>query len=315
MTKSGTRMVQIIAIASLLTLLSACGNRNGTDGQTGAENDADGVRRTVFAVNTTTAIAGSITDYIRVTGDVRASSNVDMFADVAGELKRIHVRVGDRVQADQVIAEVDRSRPGQTFAPSPVRATITGTVTALPVQAGSMVSTSSPVARVAQTDELEIRIAVAERFVSKMRIGMPATVRLDAYPGEQFGARVTEVSPVLDSQTRTLGATLNFNRRDPRVRPGMFAQVQLITQQKEGAVKVPSDTVVRRFGETYLFVVQQHDDETIVERRPVRVGIEIDNVAEILEGVTAGDEIVYQGQALLEDGARVRIIDRITVLD
>ena len=313
MAKYGMQTVRIIAVVMLAAVVLACGNRNGADGDDSGQNGTSGAERTTFAVNVTTAIAGSITDYIRVTGDVHPVSSVDILPDIAGELKRVHVRVGERVQQDQLIAEVDRSRPGQTFAPSPVRSTISGTVTALPVQAGSMVATGTPVARVAQTDDLEIRTAVAERFVSKMRPGMPARVRLDAYPGEQFAARVTEISPVLDPQTRTLGAKLTLNRRDTRVRPGMFAQIQLITQQKEGVVKVPADTVVRRFGETYIFVVQE--DESTVERRRVRVGIEIDNVAEIVDGLQTGETIVYQGQALLEDGARIRVIDRFNVLD
>ncbi|TVQ40101.1 MAG: efflux RND transporter periplasmic adaptor subunit [Spirochaetaceae bacterium] len=313
MAEYGMRITRIIAVVMLAALVLACGNRNGADGDDSGDRGVSGAERTTFAVNVTTAVAGSITDYIRVTGDVHPVSSVDIFPDIAGELKRVHVRVGERVQQDQLIAEVDRSRPGQTFAPSPVRSTISGTVTALPVQAGSMVGTGTPVARVAQTDDLEIRTAVAERFVSKMRPGMPATVRLDAYPGEQFGARVTEISPVLDAQTRTLGAKLTLNRRDTRVRPGMFAQIQLITQQKEGVVKIPADTVVRRFGETYIFVVQA--DESTVERRRVRVGIEIDNVAEIVDGLQPGESIVYQGQSLLEDGARIRVIDRVNVLD
>ena len=301
-----------VAAALLVTLLVL----NGCDRQQGEQAERDNAaaerQRTVFAVNTTTAAEGPITNYIRVTGDVHPVSTVDIFPDVAGELKRLHVRVGDRVDADQVIAEVDRSRPGQSFAPNPVRSTITGTVTMLPVQVGAMVGTGSPVARIAQTDQLEIRTAVAERFVSRMRPGMAATVRFDAFPGEQFAARVTEISPVLDAQSRTLGLKLTLNRRDTRVRPGMFAQIQLITERKEGVVKVPSQTIVRRLGDTFVFVLM---DDSQVERRSVRVGIQIDNAAEILEGLSAGEEIIYQGQALLEDGAEVRVIDRVSVFD
>ena len=306
--------VRTAAVAAVvlvaLALLAGCDRPQGEQAE--RDNAATERQRTVFAVNTTTAVEGLITDYIRVTGDVHPVSSVDIMPDVAGELKRFHVRVGDRVEADQVIAEVDRSRPGQSFAPNPVRSTIAGTVTMLPVQVGAMVGTGSPVARIAQTDQLEIRTAVAERFVSRMRPGMAATVRFDAFPGEQFAARVTEISPVLDTQSRTLGLKLTLNRRDTRVRPGMFAQIQLITERKEGVVKVPSQTIVRRLGDTFVFVLM---DDSQVERRSVRVGIEIDNAAEILEGLSAGEEIVYQGQALLEDGAEVRVIDRVSVFD
>ena len=300
----------LVAIAASLVIavgLAGCGDRAESAVESGEIGDT-GVTRPAFAVNTTIVGEGSISDYIRVNGDVHPVSSVDVFPDVAGELRRLHVRVGERVQVDQVIAEVDRSRPGQTFAPSPVRATISGTVVALPVSVGSMVGTGSPVARVARTDELEIRTAVAERFVSRMSLGMPAIVQFDAFPGETFAVRVSEVSPVLDIQTRTLGLKLTLNRRDARIKPGMFAKVQLVTRQRDGVVVVPSATIVRRMGETFVFVLNQGREH--VERRPVRVGIEIDGRAEIVEGLRAGDEAVYQGQTLLEDGAPVRVIER-----
>ncbi len=312
--KRSTRGV-VLAIAASLAIavsLAGCGGRPeaGSDAAAGpnGQNGENEVTRTAFAVNTTVVREGAIADYIRVNGDVHPVSSVDVLPDVPGELRRLHVRVGERVQVDQVIGEVDRSRPGQTFAPSPVRATISGTVIALPVSVGSMVGTGSPIARIARTDELEIRTAVAERFVSRMSLGMPATVQFDAFPGETFAARVTEVSPVLDSQTRTLGLKLTLSGRDARIKPGMFAKIQLITQRREGVVVVPSTTIVRRMGETFIFVLR--DDSEHVERRQVRVGIEIDGRAEIVEGLREGEEAVYQGQSLLEDGALVRVIER-----
>ena len=307
--------VKTVAIAAAFAVvLAGCGGRPERGAEIEAvENGENGVTRTAFAVNTIVVREGSIANYIRVNGDVHPVSSVDVFPEVPGELRRLSVRVGERVQVDQVIGEVDRSRPGQTFAPSPVRATITGTVIALPVSVGSIVGTGSPIARIARTDDLEIRTAVAERFVSRMSLGMPALVQFDAFPGETFAGRVTEVSPVLDTQTRSLGLKVKLDSRDARIRPGMFAKVQLITQQRDGVVVVPSPTIVRRMGETFVFVLRENNEN--VESRPVRVGIEIDGRAEIIEGLREGEEVVYQGQSLLEDGALVRVIERRDQID
>jgi multidrug efflux pump subunit AcrA (membrane-fusion protein) len=285
----------------------------GGDGSTSgdaAASDENVVRGrnvdTVFAVNVTPAVQGQIADYIEVNGDVQTTTSVDVYSDAAGEIVRLYAGIGQFVRVDQVIAEVDPSRPGQNFALSPVKAPISGTITRLPVRVGSRINQSAPVAQVSRTNELEIVVQIAERFVSKVREGLPAAIRLDAFPDREFPAVVSELNPVVDPMTRTLEVTLSFTGNATGVRPGMFAEVRIITEQKDNIVKVPADVMIRRFGEDFVFVVR---DDNTVERRIVNPGIEIDNILEITDGLEAGEPVVYQGQNLLEDGSAVRVID------
>jgi RND family efflux transporter MFP subunit len=144
-----------------------------------------------------------------------------------------------------------------------------------------------------------------------VREGQRAVVFLEAYPGERFEARVTELAPVVDPATRTMGVTLEFTRPDPRIKAGMFVEIRLITRVREDIVKIQSDAVVRRFETPYLFVVGE--DET-VEQREVSLGIAIGNQVEITDGVTAGEQVVIQGQSLLDDGAAVRVVEEVPPL-
>lgn len=266
---------------------------------------------TVFAVNVTPAIRGEINDYIEVNGDVQTTASIDVYSDAAGEVARLYVSIGQYVQAEQLIAEIDPSRPGQNFTLSPVKSPIAGTVTQLPIRVGSKVNQSAPIAVVSRTQELEIVVQIAERFISKVVEGLPAIIHLDAFPERQFEAVVSELNPVVDPLTRTLEVKLRFRGDVRRIRPGMYAEVRIITERKEEIVKVPADVVIRRFGEEFVYVVGPDDT---AERRIVNPGIEIDNKIEITEGLEEGELVVYQGQNLLEDGSRVRIIDTVTPL-
>ncbi|MFW5642835.1 MAG: efflux RND transporter periplasmic adaptor subunit [Alkalispirochaeta sp.] len=286
---------------------------NGSGESTGSDENLVRGRDidTVFAVNVTPAVQGQIADYIEVNGDVQTTASIDIYSDAAGEIVRLYVGIGETLRADQVIAEVDPSRPGQNFALSPVKAPINGTITRLPVRVGSRINQSAPVAQISRTTELEIVVQIAERFVSKVREGLPATIRLDAFPERDFSAVVSKLNPVVDPMTRTLEVTLSFTGDARGVRPGMYAEVQIITEQKENIVKVPADVLIRRFGENFVYVVR---DDNTVERRVVNPGIEIDNILEITDGLEAGEPVVYEGQNLLEDGSPVRIIDTVTPL-
>jgi membrane fusion protein, multidrug efflux system len=356
-----------LALVLVLSLsLAGCGvaerfTGSGNETENGAETEAPRSTRRgtpadttpaeqVFAVNVTPAVKGQIRDYIEVNGDVQTTTSVDIFSNTAGEIARVHVRLGQTVEEEQLIAEVDASRPGQTFALSPVRSPISGMVTRLPARVGSRVSPSTPIAQVSRTNELEIVVPIAERFISKIRTGLNAEVRLDAFPEEVFPARVTELNPVVDPLTRTLEVRLRFSGMDRRIRAGMFAEVRIITEQKENIVKVPADVLIRRFGENFVFVVREGREEitgsgdtpaadtagdsttadssapsddaraattirATVERRPVTTGILIDNTLEITAGLEPDELVVYQGQALLEDDVTVRVINRLNVLE
>lgn len=313
-----------IAVVVVALLLGGCDRLPGRPGPGGGDGEgapteesdsAEMVRGqnvdTVFAVNVTPAVRGEINDYIEVNGDVQTTASVDVYSDAAGDIARLYVGIGQYVRAGQVIAEVDPSRPGQNFVLSPVTAPIAGTITRLPVRVGSKVNQSAPIAEVSRTTELEIVVQIAERFISKVEEGLPAVVQLDAFPERQFEAVVTKLNPVVDPLTRTLEVKLSFNGEAEVVRPGMYAEVRIITEQKENIVKVPADVMIRRFGDEFVFVVE---DDRVARRRIVNPGIEIDNILEITDGLAEGELVVYQGQNLLEDGSIVRVIDTVTPL-
>jgi multidrug efflux pump subunit AcrA (membrane-fusion protein) len=93
----------------------------------------------------------------------------------------------------------------------------------------------------------------------------------------------------------------------------MFAKVRIITEEKEGIVKIPASAVIQRFGETYLFSVETDTAEPsmrVARKKNIAPGILIDGVMEVEQGLEPDEEIVIRGQTLLEDGARINIIDQ-----
>ncbi len=302
--KKRSLITLLILTAVLLVLISGC-NRPGKN--PGGENEEE----TVFAVNTTTAVKGQLFDYLEINGDIVAQSSVDVYADTTGKLSKLNVKVGDYVSKNQIIAEVDPSKPGQTFAASPVKTPIGGTVTSIPGDIGAVISTAVPVATVSKVDSLEISTGIAERYISRITSGQQALIEVEAYPDVRFTAYVSEVSPVVDPITRTMAVTLAFNQQNRRIKAGMFAKVKIIVQEKKGTVKIPQECMVIREDSPVVFVVG--DDQTVTARTIVP-GIQIDNKLEVLEGIKPGETVVIRGQTLLEDGAKIRVIDTIEPL-
>ena len=231
-----------------------------------------------------------------------------VLSEIAGKLVRIRVSVGDRVGKADVVAEVDPSKPGASYALSAVLSPITGTVTSVPVQLGESVGMSTTIVKVGIIDRIEVIVLVPERDVAKLRLGMPAAVRLEALPGEELQAILSKLSPVVDSVSRTKEIRLKFAGQDPRVNSGMFAKVRLYTDAVADAIVVSESAIVTRSGKTYAFVVSGASGQEKAQRRDVRKGVSVDGMTAILEGIAEGERVVTVGQELLSDGTRVRVL-------
>jgi multidrug efflux pump subunit AcrA (membrane-fusion protein) len=267
----------------------------------------------VFAVNTTTAVHGQIQDYIALAGDIVAGSTVDVYSEAAGKIAEVYTAVGQRVERGQRVAAIDPSRPGMEYRWSVASAPISGTVIALPAQVGMTISQAVPLARISGGSGLEIKLYVAERFISKMAMNLPCLVTLAAWPGEVFQGSVSEVAPTVDPTSRTMEVRVTVRNPGNKLKTGMFAKVRIITESKSNIVKIPASAMLSRFGEQYVYVVEKDPVDpqyNIVRKRGVTPGILIDGVLEIQSGLAPDEEIVTRGQTLLEDGVRVNIIER-----
>ena len=309
MKKTKTAFLALI-FAIPLFAFSGCERIREVTGRGNHENDAP-PPATVFAVNIIPAALGPIQDYLALSGDILAASSVDAFSDVAGRVSRLFVSVGSHVQAGAPVVEIDPSRPGLEFVPSIVRAPVAGTIVALPAQVGMTISQAVPLARISGGAGLEVRLHVAERFISRIALNQPCEITLVAFPGEVFRGSVIEISPTLDITSRTMEIRVSVDNPGGRVRAGMFAQVRIITEQKDNIVKIPVGAKVSRFGEQFVFVADSSDPEApIARRRNLIPGIIVDGMMEVSYGLAPNEEVVIRGQTLLEDAARINIVYR-----
>ena len=297
-------------------------NRNrGDDNNTPNAAALEMPEAPVFAVNTTTAVQGQIRDYLALSGDIVAGSTVDAYSDAVGKITRLYVSVGSRVRKDDPIAEVDPSRPGMHYIPGIAKSPISGTVVSLPAQVGMTVTQAVPLARIAggtaAASGLEIRLYVAERFISKIALHQPCEISLDAWPGEVFRGSIHEVAPPVDPASRTMEVRVNVENPGSKLKAGMFAKVRIILEEKRDIVKIPSAALIRRFGEEYVFTVEADPANPagyVTRRKAVTPGIVVDGVLEIRQGLMPDEEIVVRGQSLLEDGSRINVVERVTPL-
>ena len=270
----------------------------GPSGQGGSRN--------ATTVRVTPVSSGTIEQSVIINGEILARNQVTIFPTVGGKLSESFIAIGNRVNRGDTVAMIDPSRPGEVFSPSPVISTVSGTVLQAPFSVGDTLTTQSGIYVVGDLSSLLVETHVPERFVASVRRGMRAVLWFEAIGGELFNAEVSEISPVLDPVSRTLRIRLGFLNYDPRIRAGMFATISLITNRKTDIPVIARTSIINTYGSWIVFAV---DEKNIARRKEVTLGIENEELVEILHGVELGDKIVSAGQNFLSDGDLVRIVD------
>lgn len=143
---------------------------------------------------------------------------------------------------------------------------------------------------------------LVEKDFRRVAAGAPAIVEVDAFPGERFTGHVSRVAPIFDPATRT--ATMEIEVPNPgyRLKPGMYARVQLTTERKPNALTVERAAVVDLQGRRGVYVVGEDDVATFTD---VQTGVSTGDRVEILDGVTEGTRVVTTGALAIRDGERV----------
>lgn len=185
-----------------------------------------------------------------------------------------------------------------------IRAPINGVVTERMIKVGNMVLPNTPTFRITDFDPLLAVLHVPEREMSKLRVGQPASLTVDAISGTDFTGRIARVSPVVDPTTGTIKVTVEVRDPSRQLKAGMFGRVNVVHDMHTNTLLVPKGAVVAEDAESAVFVVQ----DSVAYRKLVKTGYVNGANIEVLEGLKAGEKIVTTGQGSLKDSSKVEIV-------
>lgn len=182
---------------------------------------------------------------------------------------------------------------------------ISGVVSARNYDNGDMYNGQQPILTIMQINPVQLKINVSEAFFSKVKTGMPVDIKLDVYEGEVFTGKVSLVYPTLDVTTRTFPVEVRLNNPRNKVRPGMFARVN-INFGKINRVVVPDQSIIKQAGSGARFVYLYNDGKVTYQQ--VELGKRIDTEYELISGIESGAQVVVAGQSKLNDGMEVQVV-------
>lgn len=171
---------------------------------------------------------------------------------------------------------------------------------------GETVAANAPLLRIVELDPLIAVFHVPERDYARLQPGQRAELYTDAYPGEAFGGEIARIAPVFRANARQARVELRIDNPGQRLKPGMFARIDLVLERVEETVIVPEAALVRRDGGDGVFRVTA--DGQAVTWVPVQPGIREAGRVQA-GGLVPNGSVVVLGQQLLDDGSAIRIAD------
>ncbi|MDS4019800.1 MAG: efflux RND transporter periplasmic adaptor subunit [Candidatus Competibacter sp.] len=209
---------------------------------------------------------------------------------------------------DEAKAKLDAARARQTLDQvrldkTVIRAPFAGTVGLRLVSPGAYVKPGDDIANLESLGAMKLDFRVPETYLARLGVGQTLTARMDAYPDQGFEGTIYAIDPALDPETRTVLLRARLPNKGNKLRPGLFARVSLILERRENALVAPEQAIVPVGQKTFVYRVI--DGKAVMT--PVKLGLRRPGQVEILEGLSAGDLVVTDGQLKIRDGAPVTV--------
>jgi Cu(I)/Ag(I) efflux system membrane fusion protein len=181
-------------------------------------------------------------------------------------------------------------------------APMSGVVTKKEVVMGHRIEDGAMPYEITDLSQVWVLADAYETDLARLKLGMSATLSLQAFPNKQFKGKVIFVDPLLDAKTRTAKVRLAFPNPTGELRPEMFGEVTLRTPARDG-LRIPADAVIDSGTRKVVFVAL---GDGKFQPREVRLGAGDVDFVEVLGGLAAGDEVVTRANFLIDSESRLR---------
>lgn len=183
-----------------------------------------------------------------------------------------------------------------------VTAPFAGRIARRRVSRGEFVQRGQALVELVALDPVEVEFHLPEIDTGRVHLGQRVDVRVAPYPDSAFTATVTVIAPVIDPRTRTLRVRAELPNPEQKLRPGLFARVDLGVNRRAGVKLIPEEAVLQRADGAVVFRI---DADSRVERRVIRTGEYRGGEVEVVAGLGGGDWVVTRGHSDLVDGELV----------
>ena len=183
-----------------------------------------------------------------------------------------------------------------------ITAPFDGIIGARKVSAGSFLRTGQTITEMANIDEIRVTFSAPERFLSQLKRGAEVNVSTTAYADHNVKGKIIVIEPVLDPETRNVFIVARVSNPGKKLLPGMSANISAVLSERLKAITVPSEAVFANGDQSFVYIVKP---DSTVGQVPVKLGLQLSDAVEVVQGLEPGQQVVRAGHQKIFDGAKV----------
>ncbi len=182
-------------------------------------------------------------------------------------------------------------------------------------EVGELLVPGKQIVTIVDPNRIYVLATIDEVDVGRLHLGQSVLITVDAFPGEKFRGTVQRISPIVSGgklETRTADVWIYFDKKQPKIKPGMSADIEILVATLEDVLSVPSQAVIERDGKKQIYKVEANilkpGNRAVVRLQPIEIGETNWSFTQIIGGLKAGDYVVTTPEvAELKDGVKVGI--------
>ena len=214
----------------------------------------------------------------------------------------------------QAVAQMDLIRT--TIAKKSIKAPFTGRLGLRQVSVGEFLESGQPVVSLQSLDPINVNFQVPQQYLAKLATGLAVQVRSDAVNGQVIEGMITAINSEVESRSRNIAVQASLTNKDERLRPGMYASVNVILPERESVLAIPATAVNYAPYSDSVFLVESAENSAetprlLLRQQFVTLGEKRGDFVAVSKGLTAGQTVVSSGVFKLRNGQAVVVDNRL----
>jgi multidrug efflux pump subunit AcrA (membrane-fusion protein) len=285
-------------------LLAGCGKKEGAENEksepkTREENVVTLTKEQLehVQIKTVPVTIGSIETKLNAAGRVTENLNktAKVVSTLEGRLTKANVDLNDAVHAGDVLGLVQT--PELLGKPFELKAPIDGVIVERKSTVGELVGKDKEIFTISDPTDLWVIADIKERDIGAVKVAQDATFTVPTYPGQVFHGKVARIGNQVGAESRTTDVRIETNNAEGKLKPGMFADVEITTTVVSDVLVIPESALQTDEDRQVVFVAFGTNK---FQRRVVKTGLQHSGRVQLIDGVKAEEKVVAEGSFVLK---------------